>query len=165
MSLASKITFGLTCASAAGAFIFINYSQQLERQALRQGPIKDAARIQAKMDREMTKKQLANDLEHKEQMELREKSTNVCVLGDTRRWESRIEIKYGFSMYYDAQSCLFYELNPLHVYHQFIDLTLASIDAPKRFVKGLEKIFDRERICNQISIGPRYYIETLIHVR
>lgn len=75
MSTASKITLGLSCSFALGAFIFINYSQQAEREALRQGPIKDAIRQQAKLqlNKEKTQKQLANELEHKEQMELREK--------------------------------------------------------------------------------------------
>ncbi|KAG7662373.1 PET117 [[Candida] subhashii] len=69
MSTASKVTFAASCVFATAAFAFINYSQQTERDALRQGPIKDAARMQAKL----TKKQLANDAEHREQAELREK--------------------------------------------------------------------------------------------
>ncbi|EAZ63372.2 cytochrome c oxidase assembly factor [Scheffersomyces stipitis CBS 6054] len=82
MSTASKITFGLSCVSAVGAFVFINYSQKLERSALRQGPIKDAARVQAKLDRDFSKKQRANELEHKEQMELREKYIKLQPLND-----------------------------------------------------------------------------------
>ncbi|ODV77640.1 uncharacterized protein CANTADRAFT_92056 [Suhomyces tanzawaensis NRRL Y-17324] len=77
MSTASKVTFGLTCVSAVGAFIFINYSQQLEREAFRQGPIKDAARIEA---RQMTKKMKANELEHREQIELRQKLEKIQPL-------------------------------------------------------------------------------------
>lgn len=53
---------------AVGSFVFINYSQQVERVAKRQGPIKDAARLQAKM----TLKQRTNDLEHQEQALLKE---------------------------------------------------------------------------------------------
>lgn len=73
MSTASKVTFGASCASAVFAFYFINWSQAQERGALRQGPIKDAARVKAKHDRELSLKQLANELEHREQKELREK--------------------------------------------------------------------------------------------
>ncbi|EMG45535.1 hypothetical protein SBY92_004964 [Candida maltosa Xu316] len=74
MSTASKITLGLSCTFAVGTFIFINYSQQLEREALRQGPIKDAARQQAKLlEKERSQKHIANELEHQEQKELREK--------------------------------------------------------------------------------------------
>ncbi|CCG21200.1 Pet117 protein [Candida orthopsilosis Co 90-125] len=67
MSTASKITLGASIAFATGAFIFINYSQQSERAALRQGPIKDAERQQAKK----TQKQQANELEHREQEEMK----------------------------------------------------------------------------------------------
>lgn len=68
MSTASKITFGATCFFAAASFVFINFSQQTERAAMRQGPIKDAARL-----RELTLKQRVNEMEHREQAELREK--------------------------------------------------------------------------------------------
>lgn len=80
MSTASKVTFGASCLFAAGAFAFINYSQKLERDALRQGPIKDAARMQAKRDAEMTKKQLANDREYRDQTLLREKLESIQPL-------------------------------------------------------------------------------------
>lgn len=42
--------------------------QRLERETLQQGPIKDAERMQ----RKLSEKQMANDLEHKEQMVLKE---------------------------------------------------------------------------------------------
>lgn len=71
MSTASKITLGASIAFATGAFIFINYSQQSERAALRQGPIKDAERQQAKLQK--TQKQQANELEHREQEEMKRK--------------------------------------------------------------------------------------------
>lgn len=77
MSTASKVTFATTCVFAAGAFVFINYSQQTERAAMRVGPIRDAERMQA---RELTKKQLVNDLEHKEQIELRERLIKIQPL-------------------------------------------------------------------------------------
>lgn len=72
MSTASKITFGTSCLFAVSAFAFINFNQKLERDALRQGPIKDAARVEAKRQ-EMSSKQRSNDLEHKQQMELKER--------------------------------------------------------------------------------------------
>lgn len=40
----------------------------MERESLRQGPIKDAER----MRRKLSKKQMANEIEHKEQTALRE---------------------------------------------------------------------------------------------
>lgn len=80
MSTASKITFGASCAFAVGSFIFINYSQKLEREALRQGPIKDAARIQAKKTQEFNKKQLANTREHDEQTLLRQQLEKIQPL-------------------------------------------------------------------------------------
>ncbi|RCK55810.1 hypothetical protein Cantr_05526 [Candida viswanathii] len=88
MSTASKITLGLSCSFAVGAFIFINYSQQLERDALRQGPIKDAARQQAKLlerqqrEKEKSSKQIANELEHMEQNALREQLIKVQPLSE-----------------------------------------------------------------------------------
>lgn len=68
MSTASKLTFATSCLFAGGAFVYINVSQKMERQNLRQGPIKDAERMRLKL----SKKQLANDLEHKEQEALRQ---------------------------------------------------------------------------------------------
>lgn len=69
MSTASKVTFAASCLFAVGSFIYINVEQKIERDNLRQGPIKDAERMRQKL----SKKQLANDLEHKEQALLREK--------------------------------------------------------------------------------------------
>lgn len=69
MSTASKVTLALSCVSAAGAFIFINWLQRQERDGLRQGPIKDAARMRAK--RELTEKQRVNELDHIQQAQLK----------------------------------------------------------------------------------------------
>ncbi|ODV67533.1 cytochrome c oxidase assembly factor [Hyphopichia burtonii NRRL Y-1933] len=80
MSTASKVTFASSCLFAAGSFWFINYSQQAERDALRQGPIKDAARIQAKKEQEFNKKQKANDEEHKQQLLLKQQYESVQPL-------------------------------------------------------------------------------------
>lgn len=76
MSTASKVTLGASCVLAIGSFVFINYSQQAEREAKRQGPIKDAARLRAKM----SLKQHTNDLEHREQMLLKEQYEKVQPL-------------------------------------------------------------------------------------
>ncbi|KAG7195785.1 uncharacterized protein KQ657_002170 [Scheffersomyces spartinae] len=70
MSTASKVTFGASIAFAVGAFAFINYSQQVERAALRQGPIKDAERMRMK---ELNRKQILNQQDHIEQQALKEK--------------------------------------------------------------------------------------------
>lgn len=70
MSTASKITLGASCLFAVGSFVGIIYLQKAEQLAIRQGPIKDAARI---AEKEKTRKQLLNDEEHKVQLELREK--------------------------------------------------------------------------------------------
>lgn len=80
MSTASKVTFGCTCLFAVSSFVFVNYSQKVERDQLRQGPIKDALRIQEKKQREMSKKQLTNDLEHKDQKVLKEKYEKIQPL-------------------------------------------------------------------------------------
>lgn len=78
MSTASKVTFAGLIVFAAGAFVFINWSQGLERNALRQGPIKDAARMEAKR----TKKMMVNEAEHQEQAALREKLHKLQPLSD-----------------------------------------------------------------------------------
>lgn len=70
MSTASKITFGASIAFAVGSFVFINYSQQMERAALRQGPIKDAERMRMK---ELNRKQMLNQQDHLEQQALKER--------------------------------------------------------------------------------------------
>lgn len=78
MSTASKVTFGASCVFAACAFVYINIEQRIERANARQGPIKDAERMRQKL----TKKQLANDLEHKEQAALREQYEKVQPLNE-----------------------------------------------------------------------------------
>lgn len=75
MSTASKITLGSSIAFAIGSFVFINYSQQTERDSLREGPIKDAKRLEQKrLERFQDNAKLKrNDLEHQEQVRLKEK--------------------------------------------------------------------------------------------
>lgn len=73
MSTLSKITLASSITFAVGSFIFINYSQIAERDSLREGPIKDAARMREKQARFLdNKKLMRNDLEHQEQLKLRE---------------------------------------------------------------------------------------------
>lgn len=78
MSTASKITLCLSFTFAVGSFLLINYMQQAEKAAIRQGPIKDAARMALKEN----KKHLANDREHKMQLELREKYEKLQPLNN-----------------------------------------------------------------------------------
>lgn len=78
MSTASKITLGCSLVFAAGTFFGVNYLQYSERNALRQGPIKDAKRMADKQA--YNKKQLTNDLEHREQIMLKEKFAKVQPL-------------------------------------------------------------------------------------
>ncbi|KAI5951679.1 PET117 [Candida jiufengensis] len=78
MSTASKRTLAASILFATGAFIFINYSQKAERAALRQGPIKDAARQLAKK----SKKQEINELEHLEQNKLKEQYLKLQPLNE-----------------------------------------------------------------------------------
>ncbi|KAL7665958.1 Uncharacterized protein ABC855_g1551 [[Candida] zeylanoides] len=77
MSTASKLTFAASCAFAVASFVGINYVQKAEQAAIRQGPIKDAARVAMK---EKTRKQKLNDEEHKMQLELREKYEKIQPL-------------------------------------------------------------------------------------
>ena len=76
MSAASKATFAASCLFAVGSFIYINVEQRIERENLRQGPIKDAERMRQKM----SKKQAANELEHREQLALKEQYEKVQPL-------------------------------------------------------------------------------------
>lgn len=77
MSTASKVTFAASCLFAAGLFFYINYEQEVDRRNQRQGPIKDAKRL---MERSLSKKQTANDLEHKEQLALKKHYESVQPL-------------------------------------------------------------------------------------
>ncbi|KAK5962901.1 Pet117p PWA37_005355 [Arxiozyma heterogenica] len=56
MSRASKITFGLTCLFTLTSIIGVHYVQELERDTLHQGPIKDAKRIAEKKKKETEEK-------------------------------------------------------------------------------------------------------------
>ncbi|ODQ63063.1 petite colonies protein [Nadsonia fulvescens var. elongata DSM 6958] len=48
MSTASKVTFGVTCLVSAMTVVGVHFVQALEREALHQGPIKDAERLRLK---------------------------------------------------------------------------------------------------------------------
>lgn len=76
MSTASKATFAASTLFAIGSFIYINVEQRIEQDNLRQGPIRDAERMRQKM----SKKQLANDMEHREQMALKSEYEKIQPL-------------------------------------------------------------------------------------
>lgn len=76
MSTASKVTFAASCVFAAVSFVYINVEQAIDRENARQGPIKDAERLRLRM----TKKQAANELEHQEQMALKQQYESLQPL-------------------------------------------------------------------------------------
>ena len=85
MPTASKITLGLSITFAVTALVGVNYLQRLERAALRQGPIKDAERMKSK-------KQVLNEKEHLEQIELRKKYELLQPLtGEIIRGEETVD--------------------------------------------------------------------------
>ncbi|KAK8442899.1 hypothetical protein ACI3LY_002697 [Candidozyma auris] len=77
MSTASKVTFAASCLFAIGSFYYIKYEQDVDRYNQRQGPIKDAKRL---AQRNLSKKQTANELEHQEQMALKKQYESVQPL-------------------------------------------------------------------------------------
>ncbi|CAH2446890.1 Cytochrome c oxidase assembly protein [Komagataella phaffii CBS 7435] len=70
MSRAAKLTFGISTAFAVGTAIGVYYLQEQEREALKQGPIKDQKRLDSRA--EMTSKQRANLREFELQKKLKE---------------------------------------------------------------------------------------------
>lgn len=50
MSLASKITFAVTCITSASIVYGVYHLQEVEREALHQGPIKDRERLRLKAE-------------------------------------------------------------------------------------------------------------------
>lgn len=52
MSRAGKITFGVTCLFTLTSIVGVHYIQEMERETLHQGPIKDAKRMADKKKRE-----------------------------------------------------------------------------------------------------------------
>ncbi|SCU86015.1 LADA_0D11650g1_1 [Lachancea dasiensis] len=76
MSRASKITLALSCVATTATVIGVHYVQELERDTLHQGPIKDAKRQaekKASLDAVKEKKKLFNQSEYEQQIELRKK--------------------------------------------------------------------------------------------
>ncbi|CUS23264.1 LAQU0S09e00870g1_1 [Lachancea quebecensis] len=85
MSTASKITLALSCVVTAATVVGVHYVQELERDTLHQGPIKDAKRMAERRaeqsaspgtsttSAESERKQLFNRSEHELQQELRKK--------------------------------------------------------------------------------------------
>ncbi|CEP21694.1 hypothetical protein BN1211_1837 [Cyberlindnera jadinii] len=68
MSTASKITLAASIVVSTVTVIWVHKVQREEQEALHQGPIKDAQRMQEKA---MKKKLVANQKEHEYQQELR----------------------------------------------------------------------------------------------
>lgn len=94
MSTASKVTLGSSIVFAIGSFVFINWSQQSERESLREGPIKDAKRMEQKRQERFAenKKLLRNDLEHQEQLKLKQQYEKLQPLtGEIIRGEETEE--------------------------------------------------------------------------
>ena len=84
MSRAAKITFAVSCILSATTVIGVHFIQGMEREALHQGPIKDAKRMAEKREREgqlsqsstavddaKARKRELNRTEHEQQQELR----------------------------------------------------------------------------------------------
>ncbi|SCU82681.1 LANO_0B07184g1_1 [Lachancea nothofagi CBS 11611] len=83
MSRASKVTLAFSCVLTAITVVGVHYVQELERDTLHQGPIKDAKRIadrKANLDPEKERKKLFNKSEHELQQELRKKYESVQPL-------------------------------------------------------------------------------------
>ncbi|EGV64018.1 hypothetical protein PSN45_003903 [Yamadazyma tenuis] len=78
MSTLSKVTLGTSIAFAVGSFVFINYSQQTERESLREGPIRDAKRLEQRFQN--NRKLMRNDLEHQQQIKLKQQFESVQPL-------------------------------------------------------------------------------------
>ncbi|AGO11699.1 AaceriADL076Wp [[Ashbya] aceris (nom. inval.)] len=78
MSRASKITLALCTIASAATVVTVHLVQEMERDALKQGPIKDAQRTAEKRaerdaDPEAARKKMFNASEHELQQELRRK--------------------------------------------------------------------------------------------
>ncbi|EDO15878.1 hypothetical protein Kpol_1009p26 [Vanderwaltozyma polyspora DSM 70294] len=79
MSRASKITLGLSCLLTGCTIVGVHLLQNMEREALMQGPIKDAKRVaEKKLQKEQElqekeRKRLFNKTDHELQQELRKK--------------------------------------------------------------------------------------------
>ncbi|CCK72766.1 Pet117p KNAG_0L01460 [Huiozyma naganishii CBS 8797] len=95
MSRASKITFGLSCLFTVTAVVGVHMIQDLERDTLHQGPIKDAKRLEQKREERRSlpaspndklddaareKKRQFNKTDHEMQQELRKKYESIQPL-------------------------------------------------------------------------------------
>lgn len=104
MSRASKITLGVTSLFTATMIVGVHYVQQLERETLHQGPIKDAQRMKEKrlarenaggVDPEKERQRMVNKSEHEYQLELRKKYEQMQPLsGEVRTKDDElVELK------------------------------------------------------------------------
>lgn len=99
MSRASKITLGLTTLVSATVVVGVHYMQEMERQTLHQGPIKDAKRVAEKRllkesdgaDPEKQHQKMVNKTEHEYQLELRKKYEEMQPLsGEVRTQDNEL---------------------------------------------------------------------------
>ena len=98
MSRASKITLGLTTLFTATIVVGVHHVQELERQTLHQGPIKDAQRVAEKklarqngVDPEKERQRMVNKNEHEYQLELRKKYEQMQPLsGEVRTKDNEL---------------------------------------------------------------------------
>ncbi len=82
MSRASKITFGATCLLAATTVTYVHFMQANEREALHEGPKKDAARLEKRT--QMTEGMLRNKADHEEQLRLRQQFIKLQPMDETK---------------------------------------------------------------------------------
>lgn len=86
MSRASKITLGLSCLVTSVTVVAVHIIQDMERETLHQGPVKDAKRVAEKKamnersETEKDQKRLFNKNEHEYQLDLRKQYEAVQPL-------------------------------------------------------------------------------------
>lgn len=98
MSRASKITLALTSAVTAVVVVGVHYVQDMERETLHQGPIKDAKRVAekrlkeaAQLDPTKERQKVLNKNEHEYQLELRKKYEQLQPLsGEVRTKDNEL---------------------------------------------------------------------------
>ncbi|XP_068226236.1 protein PET117 homolog, mitochondrial [Palaemon carinicauda] len=85
MSLASKITFGVSCAISAGIVTYVHVKQNIDRDKLHEGVIRDIERQQRRKTENIYQLQKQSDLtkhlraEQKRAEELQKESKEVVV--------------------------------------------------------------------------------------
>ncbi|ODV85586.1 hypothetical protein CANARDRAFT_7693 [[Candida] arabinofermentans NRRL YB-2248] len=72
MSRAAKATLAFSCFLTVGTAVGVYYLAEEEKDALKLGPVKDAARLERRRVRELNAKQQANLVEFEQQKKLRQ---------------------------------------------------------------------------------------------